>query len=202
MTFEVEITQSDPRFFEALQNPDGFIPVLGEAMKNIIDTYEERASVYAPESEANKPGRFNMLTHEPMGFYERGRGWWYPLLTHNTMGLAKEIPLLHVNLKAPHTKDVTTLMASGIRGVAGYRLIENSEQMHDRWTTEVQQNASEVIGKMSNSASYSGLVQGLLQVTLHRSRGWKTVVDTWESPEMQQVVTDETIKAIDQYYNL
>jgi hypothetical protein len=46
------------------------------------------------------------------------------------------------------------------------------------------------------------LVQGLEQVKLHRARDWKTVVDTWESDAMQQVVADETIKAIDQYYNL
>jgi hypothetical protein len=202
MAFEVEIQVSDPKFFEALGNPEGFMPILGEAMTNIITRYRELAEVYAPESEANKPGRFNPRTGEPMGYYERGRGWWYPVLGHRALGLMGEIPLLRPHLKSPKTMGATALLAVGFQGVAGYKLRATSEQMHDRWSTEVQQNAEDVIGMLSNIASYSGLVVGLEQVELHRSRGWQTVVDVWDSTEMELTVDTQTAGALREYYNI
>ena len=199
---EIEIVESDPRFFEALEDPEGFMPALAGAMSNIMDAYKDQASQYAPESEANHPGRFSLRTHKPMGFYERGRGWWYPLMTHNTMGLGGEQAVLTHSIKAPKTIAVKHVMAVGIAGVAGYRLNPTSEQMGDRWVSEVEQRASEVLGHLSNSASYSSFVQGWDQTALHKARDWQTVLMVWVSPEMQAVVEDETMAAISQYYNL
>lgn len=39
---------------------------------------------YAPSSEANLPGRIDG-DGEPMGYYERGRGWWYPVKRASTL---------------------------------------------------------------------------------------------------------------------
>jgi hypothetical protein len=201
-TYSVTIEYSDPRFFEALADPEGFLPFLADAMQNIVDAYQEIASVYAPESEANRPGRVDK-DGRPMGYYERGRGWWYPLTTHNTMGMGAEIPLLKPSTKAPKTMSITTLMAQGFTGgVTGYKLIPNSEQMNERWTNSVQQSASEVIGRLNNSASYSGLVQGMSQTALHRSRDWRTVVDAWAGDELSGIIIDETMQALKAYYNL
>jgi hypothetical protein len=198
-TFDVTIDVQDPDFFKALEDPEGFLPYLGQAMQNILTVYQSVAEVYAPESDANSPGRFDQ-EGRPMGYYERGRGWWYPLLTHNTLGLKDEIPTLRPHSKAPVTMKSMALMALGFPGVAGYRLIPNSEQMHDRWVWEVIFDPSEVIGNLSNIASYSSYVQGLDQVQLHQSRGWRTVMNSWEDPSVQSILMDETMKAVDAYY--
>lgn len=202
MPVEITITESDPQFFEALRNPAGFMPILGEAMKNIMDAYEKKASEYAPESEANHPGRFSLSTHKPMGYYERGRGWWYPLTTHNTLGLGGEQAIMRHSVKAPKTLGVGQMMAVGIMGVTGYRLRETSEQMGEKWATDVEVAAEEVIGYLRNRASYSDLVQGLGQIQLHKARDWQTIIQSWETPEVQNVVSEETMNAIDTYYHL
>jgi hypothetical protein len=199
--YQVTITYSDPKFFEALADPEGFMPYLAGAMENIVTAYKEAAWDYAPESEANRPGRVN-ADGDPMGYYERGRGWWYPVITHNAIGLGAEIPLLKPHTKSPKTMGAMALIAQGFAGVAGYKLIPSSEQMHDRWVTNVQQNASNVIGRLSNTASYSGFVQGLDQTALHQSRGWQTVMDTWGRSDLQDTINVETLQALKAYYNL
>ena len=199
---EITILYDDPLFEQAMNEPAGAFPALADAMTPIMSAYEDRASVYAPESEANQPGRFSLVTQKPMGYYERGRGWWYPLLTHRTIDLTKEVPLLRLNPKAPHTAGMKTLMAAGIPQVAGYRLIENSEQMHDKWSFDVEVVADEIIGHMVNTASYSALVQGMEQTRLHQARDWQTFIDVWESDAMQEIVYQETDKAISTYFHL
>lgn len=198
---EVTITESDPRFFEALADPAGFFPHLRDAMQRIVTAFSERASEYAPESEANQPGRTDK-EGRPMGYYERGRGWWYPVMTHNALGLGSELPIVGPHPKGPKTMGALALLARGFSGVAGYKLRPTSEQMHDRWTAEVQQSENEVAGRVANTASYSSYVQGPDQTALHASRDWQTVEQTWESDDMQNVVEQETLQAIDDYYNL
>lgn len=34
---------------------------------------------YPPSTEANQPGRFSLTNHRAMGYYQRGKGWNYPL---------------------------------------------------------------------------------------------------------------------------
>lgn len=175
---ELTIEESDPEFFKALQNPQGFLPHLATAMENIVSEYQARAEVYAPESEANAPGRVN-ADGWPMGWYERGVGWWEP-------------DNRSIKRKGIAVKDIAF---QNIR----YRLTEPSQQMGDRWVTEVQQTANEVIGFLSNTATYSGYVQGMEQIALHRSRGWQTVMDIWESG-LQVEVDVQTTKALEAYY--
>lgn len=199
--FQATIEIEDKKFFEALSNPQGFIPHLVDAMDSILSVYEKVASEYAPESEANRPGRIDK-DGSPMGYYERGRGWWYPVLTHNKLGLENELPILRPHTKSPKTLESTRLLARGFEGVAGYKLIPGSEKMHDQWDMGVGSNAKEVVGHLRNNASYSNVVQGTSQEPLHRTRGWQTVEQSWETPEVQDVVKEETAKAIEEYYNL
>jgi hypothetical protein len=198
---ELQITYSDNAFFEALLDPGSIGPHLAEAMKNIMAEYQAVAAEYAPESEANKPGRVDQ-DGNPMGYYERGRGWWYPLVTHNTLAGEGEIPVLRPHTKAPKTMKASTLAAVGIKSVTGYRLNPTSEQMADRWSTSVTQSGDEVVGQLTNTASYSDLVQGLEQVLLHQSRGWRTVVTSWQDNDLVLFVNDQTFKAINAFYHL
>jgi hypothetical protein len=196
---EVTIQIENPEFFKALEDPTGFLPYLGIAMQEILSIYQEVAEVYAPESEANSPGRLDK-EGKPMGYYERGRGWWYPVITHNKMGLGQELPLLRPHSKSPRTMRATTLMAEGFAGVAGYKLIANSEQMHDRWSNEVHITVDGVVGNLRNTATYAEDVQGKEQAPLHASRGWRTVESSWEDSLVQDSIIKATNKALDDYY--
>lgn len=199
-TLEIEIVQEDPEFFQALEDPKGFYPFLVDAMRNIMAAYKTQAEIYAPESEANKPGRVTK-DGKPMGYYERGRGWWYPLLTHNTMTQG-EFPEMGIHSKAPKTMGTTTIAMKDIPVVKGYRLIPSSEKMHDQWSVDVIQTADEVVGVMINTASYSGYVQGVEhQTVLHKSREWRNVEGSYETTEVQQAIAEETNKALHDYYN-
>ncbi len=193
---EIIITESDPKFFEALRDPQGFLPILAEAMRKIVENFAEVSSRYAPENEGNQPGRWSLRTKRPMGYWERGVGWWEP------KGKAKEgVPTISLGKPKRTPEGVTSLSAMGIEGVGGYKLKNRSEQLGSRWTTEVEQG-DEVVGTVRNTASYSSYVQGLYQARLHEARDWQTFEQSWQTDEVQQVVTDETMNAIDTYYNL
>ncbi len=196
---ELTVEYSDPEFFQALSNPEGLLPHLEDAMQTIMAEFVARASVPAPESEANKPGRIDQ-DGRPMGYYERGRGWWYPILTKNM--LAKGIPSVGRHSKAPHTMGAMMLRARRNLNAAGYRLSPTSEQMEDNWQAEISLERDEVIGELMNFASYSGFVQGYEQIQLHKERGWQNVQSTWNSDEMQAVVSEATDRAIAEFFNL
>ena len=201
MDISVQIDYDDPEFFKALENPEGFFPILGDAMENILTVFEAVASEYAPESEANRPGRVDEEGH-PIGYYERGRGWWYPLVTKREISIKEDLPVLRPHTLAPKTMEARTLLAEGIRAVAGYRLIPNSEQMHDQWEQGVGITAHEVTGFLRNTASYSDYVQGASQIDLHKKRGWQTVITSWNSPEVQRAVDEQTTLAIVKYFRV
>lgn len=200
-TISVQIDYEDPEFFKALESPEGFFPILGDAMENILSVFEGVAAEYAPESEANRPGRVDGEGH-PIGYYERGRGWWYPLVTKQTISMKENLPTLRPHMLAPKTMEAKTLLAEGIRAVAGYRLIPNSEKMHDQWEQGVGITQREVTGFLRNTASYSDYVQGANQIGLHAERGWQTVIASWNSKEVQEVVDEQTTLAIVKFFRV
>ena len=198
---DISIEYSDSEFFAALADPSGLLPHLEDAMHGIMTEFVAQAELPAPESAANKPGRVDK-EGKPMGYYERGRGWWYPLMTHNTLGLQSEIPTVGPHIKAPHSLGIKSIKAKGFANVAGYRLIANSEQMEENWHAEVSLHENEVIGDLTNFASYSGYVQGQDQTRLMQDLQWRKVEDSWNSPAVQSAVTTETDKALAAYYHL
>ena len=133
-----------------------------------------------------------------MGYYERGRGSWYPLVTKLTLN--EDLPKVRPHLKAPSTLKTPALLAEGFSNVVGYRLRPTSQQMHDRWLWEVIQDPTEIIGNLSNTATYSGYVQGLRRTKLHESRGWIEVLESWDDSRVQSVVDEATLKALNEYY--
>lgn len=201
MDISVEIDYQDEEFFQALENPEGFLPILGDAMENILSVFEVVASEYAPESEANRPGRYDR-EGRPMGYYERGRGWWYPLVMKTTISPMDELPTLKPHMLAPKTLESRTLLAEGFKGVAGYRLIPNSEKMHDQWEQGVGITQREVVGFLRNRASYSNYVQGSEQIKLHEMREWQTVIQSWNTDEVQRAVDHETTQAIIKFFRV
>jgi hypothetical protein len=224
--FEVEIEYSSPDFMDALGDPEGIVPFLADAMENILGAYESLASVYDPESEANRPGRYSVATKEPMGYYERGQGWWYPVMQKKTIGDSGELTGaafrrhgLDLNLiervdtfQSIRGKMITSHLQPSFQElsfikisrtvVAGYKLQATSEQMGKRWVHDVTEDTNGVVGNLINTASYSNYVQGTEQAHLHQARDWKTVMQTWESDALQKVVISQTAKAVKAFYGL
>jgi hypothetical protein len=202
--YKIEIVVDDDsvNFFAAIKNPNGVIPILETAMENVMRKYEEIASVYAPDNEANHPGRFSLRNHKPMGFYERGRGWWYPLVKTVVTGR----PDVPIKMSQIHTKGLKLRIgkraANVLPQVTGYHLSKTSEQMNTKWKTEVSVDQDIVSGHLTNSASYFPYVQGLEQAYIHEARDWQNVVKSYNSEPVQDVLKYETDKAIDSYYGL
>lgn len=79
----------NPELLEAMKvEPEKVLPFLHDAMVDItylLQSHLGYALGYPPASEANQPGRVN-AEGEPLGYYERNRGWWYPVKRPETLG--------------------------------------------------------------------------------------------------------------------
>lgn len=142
------------------------VPLALEAMDKSTLAVLGIVSVYPPESDANQPGRVSIKTHRPMGWYDRGVGWWYPVLRQKTLG---EKPL--------KSKGAILLGKRKQKwaGVAGYKLGQRSERLRARWAHEVKHEEGEIIGEIGNTASYQRYVNGMKQSRLMERRGWKRI---------------------------
>lgn len=195
---EFQLETPEP-FWTNIQNFGGFVPYASTAMDHIMDEFKSEMEVYAPESDANAPGRTDK-NGEPMGYYERGRGWWYPVKGRGTINLAGRLAGAGMGRsKAKFGKSVGVIKGGRKFGVVGYKLIANSQQMGDRWVVAVQSDEENVIGTLFNGASYSGLVQGPSQTELMASRQWNDVDEVWYSDSMQEKLDQEIGNALDQY---
>ena len=93
------------------------------AVNAFAQTVANELKNYPSATEANRPGRFTP-DGSPMGFYERGRGEWYPIVravnlrSFGNFGKAQGI------IKASKTQRETGT-------VAGYRLIPSSERLRE-----------------------------------------------------------------------
>ena len=78
----------NPELLEALKKaPEKVMRHLTDAMSDGLFMVQGEIGYasYPPATEANAPGRFD-AEGRPMGYYERGRGWWYPVLQDKTLG--------------------------------------------------------------------------------------------------------------------
>lgn len=154
--------------------PDVALDLLEKAMAQAVAAVQERAQEYPPSSEANAPGRYSTATKRPMGFWERGRGWWYPVMNREKLG---KIGKRRGAIEAP-------VMA----GPAGYKLLQRSERLGTKWNSEVRSGKDAIEGVLGNTASYADYVQGDRQLSLHAKRGWITLAEAVE-------MADEDIQA-------
>lgn len=156
------------------QAPELAMREITAAMQRSVLTLQGWIAVYPPESEGNLPGRVKVVTRngrtraEPLGYYERGRGWWYPLKRRPEGKVGKRLGTQRLSKKQAE--------ALGMLGVvAGYRLRRTSERLGTRWTSEVVVRADAVIGEVGTVVGYADAVQGAGQRDIFAERKWGTI---------------------------
>lgn len=192
MSDVLEIKGFDELLKALKETPKKVMPYLKKAMTLSVRAVQERVAEYPPSTEANQPGRISMKTHKPMGYYERGRGWWYPLMTESTFGekFGKSAGTVKAGAKI---KKITS--------VKGYRLAGGgeSEMLGRSWDAQVLEEEGAILGTVGNNTSYAEYVQGDKQWRGHKARGWLTVDQALEMSQDDinqffQEATDEFIK--------
>jgi hypothetical protein len=154
-------------FMQAIKDtPEICVPLAMEAMDKSTLAVLGIVSVYPPETEANQPGRFSIKTHRPMGYYDRGVGWWYPVKRKSSLG---ENPM-----KTKGAQQLGKRKQARV-GAAGYKLGKRSERLRARWAHEVKVEEDAIVGEIGNSASYQRYVNGMDQARIHAARGWKRI---------------------------
>jgi hypothetical protein len=168
-TLDIEdLTKFEKAITEA---PEVALPIIEKAMTKSLFLIQDVVATYPPATEANQQGRYSLVTKRPMGYYERGRGWWYPVMRQTS-------------LPDRLGKTRGAVKAKKLAGVAGYKLAGGgeSELLGRKWTgeTEVQdlERQTVVVGTVGNTVSYSEYVQGRKQNRLHKARGWPTLDGT------------------------
>lgn len=167
-------------FFDAI--PELVKPYLVNLMEITLFLVEGEVSPYPPTTEANRPGRWKIVTRqskihglvshsEPLGYYERGKGSWRPVkristLTGHIMARGKGRSLGRGAIDAPEEEKDQ---------IAGYVLRPTSEQLGKNWTTQVDSTNEYVLGTIGNPTSYADAVQGFGQARLHGERGWTNI---------------------------
>ncbi len=149
--------------------PERVLPFVRKAMRASVLAVQARISEYPPSTEANRPGRIDKAGR-PMGYYERGRGWWYPVMRRKTLG-----DEIGVGFGAETAKRAAgRVKMKGIPTVAGYKLAQGgtSEMLGRSWAAEVYDVEGGVMGVVGNNASYADYVQGSRQAEKMRSIGW------------------------------
>lgn len=196
---DIEVTIGDPEFFDSIEDPQKFTPIFMKAAETIVIEFINLISVYPPTTEANEPGRVSLVTHRPMGYYERGRGWWYPVTGFIA---SRGVRTIKPGLGTPKTRSVEVLRAAGFEGVSGYKLKASSEKMGKSWEYDIQMGSAGPLAIVSNTAGYSGLVVGQEQTALNAARDWPNVEDIWNSRLMDLIVHDALVSAINEYYHI
>lgn len=217
MTATIDLSQFD-RLVAALKSaPELALPLFKQAMTDSLRLLQGELKEYPESSPANRPGRMRLVTlrrksgdvavQRPAGYYEQGRGWWYPVLTPT--GLKATSPIFGVqngggrdgvNRRWQREKGAYARFKMQAPGqVAGYKLIPSSEQLGRSWTVAVQANKDGVIGEVGTNTSYADVVQGEKQPALFKQRGWKTIDEilTAQTPQIVKLfeaAADEVVK--------
>ena len=152
------------------ETPEVALPVLEEAMQKSLALLHDATVEYPPATEANRPGRVGQ-DGRPLGYYERGRGWWYPV--------KRLSPSLSPEGAGREGKRAGVIRLGKKKAVklkvAGYRLRRSSERLGTKWTSRVQAGRDGVIGELGTTVSYADYVQGAQQTDLFGQRGWVRV---------------------------
>lgn len=190
MSNVLEIKGFDELLKALKESPRRVMPYLKKAMTRSVRAAQERVAEYPPATEANQPGRISMKTHKPMGYYERGRGWWYPLMTDRTLGgkMGKSLGQIKAGAKIKR-----------LTSVKGYRLESGgeSEMLGRSWDAQIIELKDTIIGIVGNNTSYADYVQGDKQSRIHSARGWPTVDKALE--ESQDDINTYFGEALDEF---
>ena len=179
---------------ELERSPETVLPFATKAMEESVAVIQDSVATYPPETAANAPGRVDKHGR-PMGYYERGKGWWRPLirpttvLAHGTMAGGK------------YGKSIGrgVYVAKGVHGnVAGYKLDATSEQLGKSWTSAVDVvEAGGVIGTvgtMQTGCRVTAKRRSFSQLADRRcvKRSKKSQIRLWASFQQLSMTTCHT----------
>lgn|SRR5574340_331599 len=168
MTETINI-QGFEELLKALETlPEKARPLAEDAMQKSLMLLQDQLAAYPPVTEANRPGRYSLATGKPMGYYERGRGWWYPIMRRRTLGT--QLGKRTGSILRPKS-------VIGSNQVAGYKLRQTSERLGTKWARRVIVDSTGVIGELGTTVSYADYVQGSRQSAVHAGIGWETAAD-------------------------
>jgi hypothetical protein len=168
----IEIKGFDELLKALKDAPEKVMPFLQKAMTISVRAVQARLAQYPPSTAANQPGRIN-ADGDPMGYYERGRGWWYPVLERSTLGKQ-----LGVRFGAETAaRAMKRNKVKGVASVAGYKLRNGgeSELLGRSWAVQVVEGEASITGIVGNNTSYADYVQGGRQAAIHGANGWITL---------------------------
>ncbi len=192
----IEIEGFDELLKALKDAPKTVMPFLKVAMTYSVRAIQSRVAEYPPSTASNQPGRMHMVTlkrksgnvqvERPMGYYERGRGWWYPVLEHSIIQDAGRLAgAFSGKSKAVFGKTRGVIKAKKGAALAGYKLASGgtSEMMGRSWDAQVTTEKSAVLGMVGNNTSYVEYVQGGKQTSLHQAHEWKTLDQALEESQ-------------------
>jgi hypothetical protein len=134
------------------------LPILEDAMNKSVKLLQAYMAKYPPSTEANRPGRMGP-DGRPMGYYERGRGWWYPILQKQTVELAGRFAASRAgesgSLFGKSRGVIKGTRAMQQVGVAGYKLRQTSQMLGKSWTSNVYVLEHSVEGVVGTDTSYA-----------------------------------------------
>ena len=167
------------------QMPDKAIPLAIKAMDQSALAIIGEVKQYPSETAANRPGRFNALGR-PLGYYQRGEGWYYPIMQRSTIAGIRSGRATGVNRGNKYTRAM---------GVAGYkRGKKTSEELGRKWAHKTEMEGSEVVTSVGNNASYVLPVQGPIneQSKVMAAIGWEAIDDAIDKvkPDIDAAFSD------------
>lgn len=182
---------------KALQDaPQIARPLLEEAMTKSLSQLHDELAQYPAATEANQPGRVD-ADGNPKGYYERGRGWWYPVRNRSTLGEKLGARLgAETAIRAAKRNQVKNIPTA-----AGYKLRkQRSEVLGKKWTTAQAVNDTGVLGEIGTTVSYADWVQGDRQAEIHAARDWETASQVLErmTPKIEENFEKAVEKLVEQ----
>jgi hypothetical protein len=178
----VEIKGFDELLKALEQAPRKVLPFLREAMQKSLRVLQNELAQYPPSSEANRPGRIDK-DGQPLGYYERGRGWWGPIMQRATLGAKLSV----ARGAQSASQAARRFKVVNIPTVAGYKLRAGgeSEQLGKSWATQISVGEQSIVGELGNNASYADWVEGQRQAHFHQQRGWPNPSSALEQAQPQ-----------------
>jgi hypothetical protein len=168
VTAEVEITglkEMQARFKAIAQKAPTYLSAAAKESIELHVLNEVGLKRYPPATEANMPGRYSLKTKRPMGYYQRGIGYWYPVMRKTTL-IGKTLK----NGKVSYSNRAGgSLGARRGAGVAGYKLRRTSE----RYGTKFMVSRIPYGAALNNAASYAPYLGGRKQSKTMGKYGWR-----------------------------
>lgn len=172
----IEIDGFDQLRAALIVMPEKARPILEKAVTLACDAVIGQLKEYPPATDANRPGRKDKRG-KPKGYYERGRGWWRPVMRRATIQTAGRIAGMGRGY-AQYGKGVGVIKARG-SDVAGYKLASRSQLLGRHWARKfhpvsVSSTNDGVEGVIGTTVTYAKYVH-LYQSPLFAMRGWKSI---------------------------